>query len=481
MVESAEASDPEPSAESPEAPTSPRNDDKLAATVACDVGLGLVSSAGAPPGSEGLPLGCAEWDCMAIFSLSNGGPFSTSTADRRLDLYFWPQLTCLAYFCTSPRPPFEQIVVSRSFGSALGLLELLSNGPLARVPVTGANSPQLPRIVALPGQQHVPVPLELVDCLLCGGSDHETVIIAPDELTRRGGNFRVVRCRNCKLAFTNPRPNERSRALFYPANYGPHLSPESSGSQRGNWRRLLERAALRRRLGYPPPSRDIRTAVGSLLAGAIFRSRRDRQHWIPFRSPGRLLDFGCGADDFLALMRDYGWQVEGIDLFPQVADRLRRNAGIRAHVGTLPHPDIRPESFDAITMRHSLEHVPFPKDVLKAAEDALRGGGLLVVGVPNFASWGFRHFERHWTGLALPRHLTHFTPATLARIVETTGFRVLSIEQIGRDGRVRKSARIATRAGQPSILRWKALAALVARWTEVTGQADSLRLMAEKI
>src|ERR1700733_6228749 len=120
MVESAEASDPEPGAESTEAPTSPRNDDKLTATVACDVGLGLVSSAGAPPGSEGLPLGCAESDCMATFSLSNGGPFSASTADRRLDLYFWPQLTCLAYFCTSPRPPFHQIVVSRSLGAALG-------------------------------------------------------------------------------------------------------------------------------------------------------------------------------------------------------------------------------------------------------------------------------------------------------------------------------------------------------------------------
>jgi hypothetical protein len=65
-------------------------------------------------------------------------------------------------------------------------------------------------------------------------------------------------------------------------------------------------------------------------------------------------------------------------------------------------------------------------------------------------------------------------------MVEAAGFRVLSIEQIGRDGRIRKSARIATKAGQPSVLRWKSLAGLVARWTELTGQADSLRLIAEK-
>jgi SAM-dependent methyltransferase len=321
--------------------------------------------------------------------------------------------------------------------------------------------------------------MELVDCLLCGSIDHETILIAPDHLTRLGGNFRIVRCRNCQLAFTNPRPTERARALFYPSNYAPHLEPESSGAPPGSWRRALEHASLRHRFGYPPAP-DALTGLKSALARPVFRRRRDRQHWIPFRAPGRLLDFGCGADDFLALMRDYGWQVEGVDLFPQVVDLLRRKAGIRGHIGTLPHPDIRPGSFDAISMRHSLEHVPFPKDVLKAAAEVLRPAGIIVVGVPNFDSWSFRHFQQNWTGLALPRHLTHFTPSTLRRMVEAAGFRVLSIEQIGRDGRIRKSARIATEAGKPSVLRWKGLAGLVARWTEFTGRADTMLLIAEK-
>jgi 2-polyprenyl-3-methyl-5-hydroxy-6-metoxy-1,4-benzoquinol methylase len=325
------------------------------------------------------------------------------------------------------------------------------------------------------------VDLETVDCLLCGGLDHETVVITHDPLTHIGGNFRVVRCRNCQLAFTNPRPTERDRGLFYPVDYAPHLEPDSAADSYGGWRRTLEHSALRSRYGYPPPIHDARTAFRSVLARAVFRRRRDRQHWIPFRAPGRLLDFGCGADDFLPLMRNYGWHVEGLDLFPQVVEALRLKAGIRAHLGSLPHPDICPGSFDAITMRHSLEHVPFPKEVLRAAAVALRREGIVVVGVPNFASWSFRHFQENWTGLALPRHLTHFTPPTLCRMVEATGFRVLSIEQIGRDGRIRKSARIATRAQQPSVLRWKGLAGLVARWTELTGQADSLRLIAEKV
>jgi 2-polyprenyl-3-methyl-5-hydroxy-6-metoxy-1,4-benzoquinol methylase len=325
------------------------------------------------------------------------------------------------------------------------------------------------------------VELESVACLHCGGNDQETVVITHDRLTSSGGNFRIVRCRYCGLSFTNPRPIPSDLALFYPADYAPHLEPPPAIGTLARWRRKLEHAVLRHRYGYPFARLDGKTRLLSLLGRAVVRRRRDRQHWIPFRAPGRLLDFGCGADDFLDQMRDYGWQVEGLDLFPEVIELVRCKPGVRAHLGSLPHPDIKLGTFDAITMRHSLEHVPFPKDVLQAAADALRSGGVLVVGVPNFDSWSFQHFQHNWTGLALPRHLTHFTPTTLCRMAEAVGFRTLKLEQIGRDGRIRKSARIATAAGQPSLLRKKLIAGLVARWTELTGRADSLRLVAEKI
>jgi len=69
-------------------------------------------------------------------------------------------------------------------------------------------------------------------------------------------------------------------------------------------------------------------------------------------------------------------------------------------------------------------------------------------------------------------------------MIEAAGFRVLLIEQVGRDGWIRKSARaLANNERGPkrlSRLRSKALAALAARWTELTGQADSFRLVAEK-
>jgi SAM-dependent methyltransferase len=329
------------------------------------------------------------------------------------------------------------------------------------------------------------VELETVDCLLCGDREHETVIVAGDQLTQIGGHFRVVRCHRCQLAFTNPRPTAGSLGLFYPADYAPYSENEPSGRLGASWRRALEIGLLRHRFGYPPQPSDARAALTSWVARAVIRRPRAQEHWFPFRAPGRLLDFGCGTAEFLTKMREYGWNVEGLDLSPRVVDALRQNSGCRAHLGTLPHPDIPASSVDAMTMWHSLEHVPFPQEVLRAASDALRTGGILAVSVPNFASWSFRQFHEHWQGLALPRHLTHFTPLTLRRMVEAVGFRVLSVDQVGRDGWIRKSARRALQsrdhAGWTRVLRWKWLASSVARWTELTGQADSLRLIAEKV
>ncbi len=328
------------------------------------------------------------------------------------------------------------------------------------------------------------VELETVDCLLCGGRNFEPVIVAPDPVTKIGGLFQVVRCRDCGLAFTNPRPTMNSIGQFYPESYAPYSGRESDEQLPGSWRHTLTRAALRAGYGYPPQPAGLSTELLALLARMTMRRTRQRQSWIPFRAPGRLLDFGCGAGDFLKRMRSLGWNVAGIDFSEKVAREIEQSSGIRVHVGSLPHPEIAPGSFDAVTMWNSLEHVHSPRAVVQAAWQALRPGGLLVVGVPNFDSWSFQAFRENWYALELPRHLTHFTPATLTELVAGEGFDVLSVDQIARAGCLRKSARRA--AGKRSVSRWaratriKPWGLLVADWTEESGRADFMRLVAEK-
>jgi len=83
-----------------------------------------------------------------------------------------------------------------------------------------------------------------------------------------------------------------------------------------------------------------------------------------------------------------------------------------------------PGRFDVVTAFHVLEHVPDPVAMIQRMLGWLAPDGLLIVEVPNAGGLGARIFGKAWSGLELPRHLSHFSPETLTRAVEQAGGRV---------------------------------------------------------
>ena len=142
---------------------------------------------------------------------------------------------------------------------------------------------------------------------------------------------------------------------------------------------------------------------------------------------GRLLDVGSGRGRFLAAAKAAGWEVVGIELEPEMAKELSRRFGIDVVVGTAIDAEAQ-GPFDVITMWHVLEHLPDPLAALMRASDSLRPEGMLIVSVPNYASAQARLGGDHWLHLDIPRHIYHFSPDPLSRLVERAGFRV---ERIG--------------------------------------------------
>jgi SAM-dependent methyltransferase len=101
---------------------------------------------------------------------------------------------------------------------------------------------------------------------------------------------------------------------------------------------------------------------------------------------------------------------------------MARDRGITVHQGSVQNAAFPDEFFDVVTMWHVLEHVPDPRETLGELRRILKPNGLLVVEVPDSASVTFRLCGDRWLQLDIPRHLQHFTPKTLVRILEDAKF-----------------------------------------------------------
>jgi len=216
----------------------------------------------------------------------------------------------------------------------------------------------------------------------------------------------IVRCAKCDLMYTSPRLTAQARLALYE----------------------LTDPRLRRKADQPecPPL--------SLFSSCLQRLE-------PFKRPrGRLLDVGCGMGSFLKAATEAGWTATGLDISAECCRRARERAGVQVLQGTLPQrAQHLAGAFDALTMWQLLEHVQNPREELLAAHCALRPGGALWIAVPDARALtlaprgllprlfypGYR--RRHYQ--AMPRiHLLHYTPATLGRLLERAGFRVVHTE-----------------------------------------------------
>jgi SAM-dependent methyltransferase len=211
-------------------------------------------------------------------------------------------------------------------------------------------------------------------------------------------------------------------ALTYPAEYAAHVrEPDLSRTTRGlgpGGRRVLAR-----RLGYrhldPGP-----VSLGARLHAAV-AGRRIVKAFPEWTGRGRLLDVGCASGKFLRQMTAVGWTCAGIELDPGAA-ALARRVTPDVFTGDPLDAPFAPAGFDLVTAFHVLEHLPDPLGVLRRMLAWLAPGGAVVIEVPNAGGAGARLFGRYWSGLDQPRHLVHFTPATMAALAEQAGGRVVS-------------------------------------------------------
>lgn len=146
---------------------------------------------------------------------------------------------------------------------------------------------------------------------------------------------------------------------------------------------------------------------------ALLAGRLDR------RAPaGPILDVGSGEGTLLDALAARG----RVAVRPRAGEQAARRSDVRAV--EIVEFDERPGEWAAVVFWHSLEHPREPRAAVRPALSLLAPSGLLIIAVPNRASWQARLFGHRWLALDLPRHLVHLPAGALVDGMRASGLKI---------------------------------------------------------
>jgi 2-polyprenyl-3-methyl-5-hydroxy-6-metoxy-1,4-benzoquinol methylase len=204
------------------------------------------------------------------------------------------------------------------------------------------------------------------------------------------GDFNLVQCQDCGLRYLNPRPSPEEMNGYYPSAY-----------------------------------REFRASIDESLRRSY---QEEKLHKLQAHSQGgRLLDVGCADGLFLHLARLAGYEVQGVEMAEGSTAHAQEMYELDVFTGGLREASFPDEYFDVVTFWHVLEHLHEPLGDMRETHRILRPDGLLIVEVPNIASWQARLCSNDWIALDVPRHLYHFSADTLRAMLAQAGFACIEI------------------------------------------------------
>jgi 2-polyprenyl-3-methyl-5-hydroxy-6-metoxy-1,4-benzoquinol methylase len=234
---------------------------------------------------------------------------------------------------------------------------------------------------------------------MCDASD-------PALLTSRERDGRVyllARCRKCGQHFCSPTPTAAEIASFYEGDY--HQSLRVKGGSESTF-------------------------------GKKFERYRD---WVLRYVPrGRSLDIGSSTGLFPSLLKQAGYDAEGLEFNAASAAWGQTHYGIRIRTCALEETGERPGSFKLISMTDVLEHTENPLRYLKMASGYLESRGFMLITFPDVRSPESLYLrfmamalarDWIWRCCHIPLHVWEFTPATARAMFDKAGFEVVAFRR----------------------------------------------------
>ena len=234
---------------------------------------------------------------------------------------------------------------------------------------------------------------KLANCPSCGNSSFHNHLICKDHSISKE-SFAIVKCDQCELLFTNPRPNKESIGKYYETeDYISHSN--SSKSIINKIYKIVRSFSLKNKIK---------------IADQLTTDKN-------------ILDYGCGTGHFLSEAKKNNWKIKGIE--PNESARQLANKQLGGHVfPTLVELD-KNEKYSIITLWHVLEHILDLSTTLGVLKSLLSKDGSLIIAVPNPESYDAQYYKEYWAGYDVPRHLYHFTPKSLKKLIQKHNLKLI--------------------------------------------------------
>jgi len=229
---------------------------------------------------------------------------------------------------------------------------------------------------------------------MCCGSNAITKVFKCKDHTVSKEEFEIWECSNCTFRFTQNVPDEANISTYYQsAEYVSH-----SDTKQGFINRLYH-----------------------IVRNHTLKSKQRLVQKVTKLKSGSVLDVGAGTGAFAHTMLQAGWKVTGLEPDATARANALLNYVLKLNELSVLH-QLETNSFDAITMWHVLEHVHDLHGYLQTYLRILKSDGRLIIAVPNYTSYDAAVYKNYWAAYDVPRHLYHFSPASMQVLLQQKGF-----------------------------------------------------------
>jgi SAM-dependent methyltransferase len=229
---------------------------------------------------------------------------------------------------------------------------------------------------------------EMVNCPVCD-SNRGVLYFEKDW-------FRYVQCQDCSMVYMNPRMNQAATYAFYNSDVNA-IYNETKFDQ---------------------------VAIGPSLDDQINLANLDLIDRYRTRTGGTLLEIGSAKGFFLSKAKERGYEVYGIELNKKNAEYSRQLVGEMVFDVDLFGACFKAGKFDVIYMRDVIEHIPNPQPFFRELNRIAKPGALLFIETHNIEGLINQIVREKHTVIFGFEHPNHWSPKTLGRALENSGYKV---------------------------------------------------------